>query len=145
MSVTEQVERLLSAVDVTKATGPDEFSPRLLKRCAKELSGPLYAVFTSCLGENKWPSQWKEKRMVLVHKKNSKFFNYRPISLLFVVGKVLERIVAEVICQHLSGNHLLIDRQFGFRPSHSTSDLLLLLSKDWQDGLDTLVVVLEIA
>ena len=57
---TEQVERLLSAVDVTKLTGPDDVSPRLLKWCAKELSDPLSTFFTSCLRENKWPSQRKE-------------------------------------------------------------------------------------
>ena len=89
--------------------------------------------------------------MVPIHKKNSRSepSNYRPVLLLSVVGKVLERIVAEVICQNLSENHLLSDRQFGFRPSCSTSDLLLLLSKDWQDaldeGLDILVVALDIA
>ena len=89
--------------------------------------------------------------MVPVHKKNSRSepSNYRPISLLSVVGKVLEQIVSAVISQHLYENHLLSDRQFGFRPGRSTADLLLLLSKDWQDaleeGLDTLVVALDIA
>ncbi|XP_050698030.1 uncharacterized protein LOC126985992 [Eriocheir sinensis] len=52
VSVTAgQVERLLSALDAGKAVGPDDISPRLLKNCAKELSGPLSAVFTSCLME----------------------------------------------------------------------------------------------
>lgn len=147
----EQVERLLGTVDVSKATGPDDISPRLLKHCAKELSTPLTTIFKSCLRENKWPSAWKEARVVPVHKKNSRTepSNYRPISLLSVMGKVLEQIVTGAICQHLSDNHLLSDRQFGFRHGRSTADLLLLLSKDWQDaleeGLDTLVVALDIA
>ena len=146
-----QVEKLLRAVDVGKATGPDDVSPRILKHCAKELSGPLTTVFKSCLRERQWPSIWKKARVVPVHKKGSRSAptNYRPISLLSVVGKVLEQIVAGVICQHLSENHLLSDKQFGFRPGRSTADLLLLLSKDWQDaldgGLDSLVVALDIA
>ncbi len=83
--------------------------------------------------------------MVPVHKKKlrSDPNNYRPISLFSVVGKVLEKIVGEAICLHLRESQLLSDRQFGFRPGRSTADLLLLLSKDWQDaldeGLDTLV------
>ena len=147
----EQVAQLLSAVDVGKATGPDDVSPRLLKNCSRELADPLTTVFTSCLNEKKWPSIWKKARVVPIHKKNSRSepSNYRPISLLSVVGKVLEQIVATAICQHLSENHLLSDRQFGFRPGRSTADILLLLSKDWQDaldeGLDTLVVALDIA
>ena len=86
--------------------------------------------------------------MVPVYKKNSRSepSNHRPVFLLSVVDKVLERIVAEVICQHLSENHLLSDRQFGFRPGCSTSGLL---SKDWLDaqgqGLNNLVVALDIS
>ena len=89
--------------------------------------------------------------MVPAHKKNSKSepSNYRPISLLSVVGKLLEQVVAGVICQHLSEHRLLSDRQFGFRPGRSTADLLTLLSQGWQDaldeGLDTLVEALDIA
>ncbi|XP_063876903.1 uncharacterized protein LOC135109454 [Scylla paramamosain] len=89
--------------------------PRLLKHCARELSAPLTTVFTSCLREKKWPTVWKEARVVPVHKKNSRSEpnNYRPISLLSVMGKLLEKIVAVAICQHLSENHLLSDRQIG--------------------------------
>ena len=85
--------------------------------------------------------------MVSVHKKNSRSepSNYRPVSLLAVVGKVLERIAAEVICQYLSENHLLSNREFGFRPGRSISDLLLLLSMDWQDALDEILDILVVA
>lgn len=60
MVMAEQIERLLAAVDVSKATGPDDVSLRLLKHCARELSAPLTTIFKSCLRENKWPSVWKE-------------------------------------------------------------------------------------
>ena len=148
---SEKVEQLLREVEESKATGSDDVSPRLLKRCASELSGPLTSVFQSCLRENRWPTMWKEARVVPAHKKNSKSepSNYRPISLLSVVGKLLEQVVAGVICQHLSEHRLLSDRQFGFRPGRSTADLLTLLSQGWQDaldeGLDTLVMALDIA
>ena len=101
VSVTaEQVERLLSAMDVAKATDPDDVIPRLIKQCAKKMSGLLSSVIISCLKRNKWPTLWKEARVVPAHKRNSKSepSNYRPISLLSVMGKVLEKIVAEIIC-----------------------------------------------
>ncbi|XP_045122826.1 uncharacterized protein LOC123511207 [Portunus trituberculatus] len=75
--------------------------------------------------------------------------HYRPISLLSVMGKVFEKLVAAVIWQHLDEHQLLSPHQFGFWPGRSTSDLLLLFSQEWQDildeGLDTLVVALDIA
>ena len=146
---TEQVKRLFGALDVGKATGPDDVSPRLLKHCTNELSASLTTVFSSCLSENKWPSVWKEAGVVPVHKKSSRHepSNYRPISLLLLMGKMQEHIVTTAICKHLDGNHFLSDRQFSFRSGRSTADLLLLLSKDWQNSLekgrDTLVVALD--
>uniref|UniRef100_A0A0P4VTV9 Reverse transcriptase domain-containing protein n=1 Tax=Scylla olivacea TaxID=85551 RepID=A0A0P4VTV9_SCYOL len=145
------VERLLQGLDVQKATGPDNISPHVLKQCARELAVPLTTVFSACLWENTWPLVWKEARVVPVHKRSSRSDpkNYRPISLLSVVGKVFERVVADVVCRHLQDNYLLSDQQFGFRPGRSTSDLLMLLTGGWQDaldgGLDSVVVALDIA
>ena len=66
-----------------------------------------------------------------------------------MLGIVFETIVAADICQHLSEYQLFSDRQFGFRPSQSTSDFLLLFSQDWQnilnEGLNNLVMALDIA
>ena len=50
---TEQIEQLLSAVDVTKTTGPDDVIPWLFPWYAKELSGLLSTIFMFCLKENK--------------------------------------------------------------------------------------------
>ena len=146
-----QVENVLRDVDVGKATGPDNISPRVLKNCARELSGPLATIFTACLEHKKWPAAWKETHVVPVHKKESRSGprHCRSISLLSAVGKVFEKMVAETMWRHLNQQNLLSPHQFGFRPGRSTSDLLLLLSQEWQDtldeGLDTLVVALDIA
>uniref|UniRef100_A0A0P4WNB5 Reverse transcriptase domain-containing protein n=1 Tax=Scylla olivacea TaxID=85551 RepID=A0A0P4WNB5_SCYOL len=71
------------------------------------------------------------------------------MSLLSVMGKVFEKLVASVTWQHLDEHQLLSLHHFGFRSGRSTSDLLLFLSQEWQDtldeGLDTLVVALDIA
>ena len=137
MEVTrERVEHLLKAVDVKKASGPDYASPKVLRHCSSELAGPLTEIFSSCVLENLWPSIWKEARVVPVHKKKSRSdpCNYRPISLLSVVGKVFERIVVETLTHHLDDNTLLSNHQFGFRAGRSISDLLMLLSRDWQDS-----------
>ena len=152
VSVTAaQVKRVLEEIDAGKATGPDNISPRVLKYCAEELSAPLANIFAACLEEKRWPSAWKEACVVPAHKKDSRTdpSHYRPISLLSVVGKVFEKLLAADIEKHLADNNLLSPQQFGFRPGRSTSDLLLLLSQEWQDSLDegrdTLVVALDIA
>ena len=51
--------------------------------------------------------------------------NYHPISLLPIVSKVLERIVAEQLKGHIAKNSLLPAEQFAYRPQHSTEDALV--------------------
>ena len=135
-----------------KGTGPDEVSQRLLKHCDSELSAPLTTVFLCSLSDNKCPSVWKEARVVPIHKKSSRHepSSYKSVSLLSMIGKVLEQVVNTAFYQHLDENHLLSERQFGFRLDRSTADLLLLLlSKDCQGGLegglDALVVAQNIS
>ncbi len=76
--------------------------------------------------------------------------DYRPISLLSALGKVLEKMVANTFWRHLNQHSLLSPHHFFFRPGRYTSDFpLLLLSQKWQytldRGLDTLVGTLNIA
>ncbi|XP_063881678.1 uncharacterized protein LOC135111930 [Scylla paramamosain] len=81
-------------------------------------------------------------------KKKTVAKNYRPVSLLPVLSKVLESIVASRVTEHLEKHHLLCGRQFGFRPGRSAADLHLLLTSEWSAALDagkaTAVVALNI-
>jgi len=71
-----------------------------------------------------------------LHKKKSKSdpANYRPISLLAILSKVLEHVVAAKFKVHIAP--LLNPHQFGFRPGHTTLDLLLNLVQRWSDALE---------
>ena len=70
MVTQEQVERLLRAVDVRKATGPDDISPQVLRHCSEELAWPLTKIFTACAREKTWPVMWNKARVVPIHTKN---------------------------------------------------------------------------
>ena len=145
-----EVKVLLRDLDDKKAVGSDSISPRLLRQCAEELARPLAVIFNNSLRSSTWPELWKVSSVVLLHKKSSKTEekNYRPVSLLPVLSKVLETIVASRLTQHLERHHLLSTRQFGFRQGRSAADLHLQLSSEWGAALDrgkaALVVALDI-
>lgn len=145
-----EVKAVMLKLDEEKAVGPDNLSPRLLRQCAHELAGPLTTLFNECLRTSRWPSAWKMSRVVPVHKKDDKTSakNYRPVSLLPVLSKVLESIVAARVTEHLEKHHLLCTRQYGFRAGRSAADLHLLLTSEWSAALDagktTAVVALDI-
>lgn len=147
----EEVKQLLLQVDVKKALGPDNISPHILKKCAYQLAAPLTLLFRTCLEQQVWPYLWKCARVVGVHKKKSKtkVENYRPVSLLSVLGKIYEKIIVKKMTTFFDDNHLLSLKQFGFRQKRSTSDLLLKLTTKWNKSLDkgkyTYVIALDIA
>ena len=132
------VLRQLSKLDSTKATGPDGIGARVLKKCAPEIAGILAKIFGLSFSVSKLPSQWKDADVVPVFKKGDRSSpsNYRPISLLCIVGKVMERIVSDKLRSFLFINNLISCRQFGFRPGHSSLDLLLTLHQRWNDALN---------
>ena len=122
---TEEVARTLLALDSTKATGPDEIPSRLLKDTAWQIAPSLTQIFNKslCLGEI--PDEWKLANIVPIHKKGDKsqVENYRPISPLSIVSKVLKRCVLRNIRDRLQ--QLINDSQHGFTPGKSCTTQLL--------------------
>ena len=78
-----------------KSHGFDMFSIHMIKICGESILKPLELIFKSCLEIGKFPIEWKKANVVPVHQRNSKQLieNYRPISLLPVCGKILERLI----------------------------------------------------
>ena len=134
----KDVKRTLRKLKPDKATGPDEVPTRILKECSAELARPLSCLFQLCFSNGMFPHQWKIAHVIPVHKRNSKSdpSMYRPISLLSNISKVMETIVQIQLQTYLLKYHLISDRQFGFRPHHSTADLLTVLSQQWSNTLD---------
>ena len=74
-----------------------------------------------------FPDAWKLARVTPIFKEglNTDPNNYRSISVLPLVGKLMERVVFNQLYQYLNSNYLLTDSQSGFRPMFSTETALL--------------------
>jgi len=110
------------------APGPDGISAKALALAAEVLGDGLRHLFNRCLEEGRFPSCWKVGRVVLLHKEGKPAGSpsaYRPICLLDEAGKLLERIIAARLRQHLSRvGPDLADCQYGFREGRSTIDAI---------------------
>ena len=126
--VTEQeVIDMLCTLNANKAVGPDIISNRMLVSVKEEISKPLCSLFNKSLREKVFPSDWKIAHVIPLFKNGDKSLpsNYRPISLLSCVSKVLEKIIFKHVFNHLLENKLLYKFQSGFIPGHSTSHQLI--------------------
>ena len=121
-----------------KATGLDTLSTRLLKTGVENFSTPLTHIFNLSLTSGKVPEEWKTARITPIFKEGSKtdVNNYRPISVLPVTLKVLERAVHDQFYLFLTDHNLLTPNQSGFRKQHSTSTALLHIIDMMQRDID---------
>jgi hypothetical protein len=145
------VSKLLRSIDTTKSAGLDGITGLVLQKCARVLCDPLTRLFQRSFDAGTLPSDWKLSKIIPVYKKGDKTCpaNYRPVALLSVVSKIMEKYIAFHIVRHLDKERLLSDNQFGFRSGHSTLHPLLILHHLAAEALDKLqelrVVALDIA
>ena len=146
-----EVQETLKSLNVGKAAGPDSVSNRLLKELAVPLSLPLCNLFNYSLHTGQVPSSWKEANITPIHKKDdpSEVSNYRPISLLNTIGKVLEKIVHKHVFNYLNDNNILTSLQSGFLPGDSTvnqlADLYNTSCKALDDGKEVRAIFCDIS
>ena len=128
----------LVSLDVTKSSGPDEISAYMLKHTAASISSSITTLFNKSLSFGCVPTEWKLARVTPVPKvsKPTSPDHFRPISLLSILSKILEKHVCSLVRDHLASNSLLSDHQWGFRPGRSTTSALLSTLSDWHDELD---------
>ena len=110
----DEVLSVLKRLDVNKATGPDNIPGRILKESVDVIAPSLCELFNKSIRLGVVPEEWKCTKIVPVFQKDNKDHaeNYRPISLLSLVSKVMERCVFNAIKEHIA---TLITRcQHGF-------------------------------
>ena len=111
---------------------------RMIKLCDMALVTPLKIIFINCLRRGIFPDIWKHANVVPVHKKNEKNVkgNYRPISLLPIFGKILEKLIFDSLYSHLVSSKLLNPNQSGFRPGDLTINQLISITHTIFTALD---------
>ena len=146
-----EVIRIVNKLKSKSSSGLDGISNVLLKAIIKDISSPLTTIFNKSLNEGIFPEQMKIAKVTPQYKAKDKTLpvNYRPISLLPVISKILEKIVHKRMYSFLVKKLLLYDSQFGYRPNHSTTDAILefvgRVIKGFERGENTLALFLDLS
>ena len=138
-SVSENsILTILKATQVSKATCMDNLSGRFLKDGAKVLSKPISDLCNLSITSEKFPDPCKVAKLKPLYKKGSltKPCNYRPISLLPLISKVIEKVIHDPTSISLNSKNLLYTYQSGFRKKHSTDFCLSYLNDKILKGFD---------
>ena len=134
----DECQSRLTELNLRKSTGSDGIPSRMLWIAGAVIAPPLCSIINLSLSTGCFPTAWKNAFVKLLHKSGPRnvVSNYRPISLLPVASKILERVVRDQLYSHLSTNHLLSLCQSGFRPGHLTTTTLLYVTNECYQALD---------
>ena len=144
----EEVKKCVQSIS-TKAIGSDNLSLEMILPVLDVIAPVVTHIINFSLSCNVFPSQWKNAYVIPLPKTSNPtaITDYRPISILPILSKVLETIVHNQLYSFLSSNNLLCPYQSGFRSFHSTVGALLNISEDIRCALDntklTVMVLLD--
>lgn len=121
-----------------KAPGRDGILANTLKKNLDFFAPVLQHLIACILKSGQFPRELKNATTILIYKKGDpdKLENYRPISLLSVFSKVVERVLAEAIEKHLESNQIISDCQFGYRKNKGTQDAILCVQKTVSEAFE---------
>ena len=139
MRVTEEeVLVILRKLQVDKSVGPDGISNKLLKMASRTLAPSMTMMFNKILSRGTFPRIWKQANVTPIHKKGSRQYvkNYRPISLLSCVGKILQRLLFNKLYAMCEERELLTWRNSAYKNNDSTVNKLIHIVNDTCKILD---------
>ena len=147
------LSKIIKDLNPNKSHGHDNISIRMIQICGESIIPPLILLFESSIQSGNFPDSWKKGNITPVHKKQSKNLvnNYRPISLLPILGKVFEKIIYNSLFNYLLNNQLLSENQSGFRKGDSCVSQLISITHniykafDGNPSLETRGVFLDIS
>ena len=124
-----EILNLLYGLVASKASGMDGISAKVLKIAAPSLA----LIFNQSISTGIFPSDSKIARVTPIFETGAKhdMENYRPISVISIVSKIMEKLIYNQLYDYLMNSNILSNSQHGFRPCHSTTTALLDITSRW--------------
>ena len=121
-----EVNNLIVNLANKHSSGYDDISNHMLKWLHPVITEPLSIIFNLSIKQGIFPDYMKVVEVVPLHKGGDESLcnNYRPISLLITISKLLEKIIYKRTYSFLEKNNILFQSQYGFRTRHSCTDAI---------------------
>jgi hypothetical protein len=123
----DELDKIIDSIKPKSSCGFDLLTNRMLKKEKKRFSTIIIDLINETIMSNTFPEALKIAKVIPIYKKGDKSNpnNYRPISLLPVLSKVLEKVINKQLTEKLDELNIIDDNQYGFRSNHSTEDAVI--------------------
>ena len=146
----QEVQKLVHDININKSSAIEGIATRVLKKAFQFSLDKITKIFNLSFSQGKVPTMWKKSQVTPIPKSGNlrSVNNYRPISLLPLPCKLIERIVHNRVYGFLEKEKILTKKQGGFRPGHSTVDTLCKftdeLLRNNNVAIDTVAVFIDL-
>ena len=147
----QEIVKLIKKLPNKKSSGYDNIDNVLLKAIKNELVMPLCMIFNESLSQGIFPTCMKVAEVVPLfkHKDRREKSNYRPISLIMTLSKLLEKLVYKQVYMFLNATNQLYCSQYGFRTGYSCNqavcELVGEIAKNTEKNWTTVCVFLDLS
>jgi ribonuclease HI len=143
---SNEMSSIFTDINAKKCPGDDGLDPTICERLRLSHPETLRAIYNKSIELGKIPTAWKKSIVCPIHKvkkgQKENPANYRPIGLLSMIGKGLEKIINDRITYTIKRNNLISPNQYGFCPGRSTITALENLVKKSNEFKDKYKIVM---
>ena len=129
---------LIKSLNVNKGTGPCSIPQKILNIICDSIANPIVIIANISFLTGVHPERLKIAKVIPIFKGGSKMLtsNFRPISLLSNLNKIMEKLMFNRVHSFLEKENLIYNKQFGFRRKHSTNHALINITEQIRESLD---------
>ena len=118
----EKVKKYIDSLKINTSTGYDDISAKTLKDASETLAPFITVILNLSYEMKEFPNCMKKATITALHKKKDTniISNYRPLSILPSLSKILERSATTQLVEYLEKNNILSTNQHAYRKMHGT-------------------------
>ena len=133
----DDVEKVITSLSNSNSFGLDEIDTYIIKLIKSEILPPLTHIVNISLSSSEFPSAWKKSKLIPLHKKGDSLNpkNYRPVAIIPIFSKILERVVFNQMVEYISANQLIHPNHHAYRSNHNTTTALIQLYDGWVESV----------
>lgn len=134
----DDIIKVIDNLKPKTSAGEDKISNKLIKVIKNYIAEPITQIINQILTTGTFPDKLKIAKVIPIHKKDDKtvFNNYRPISILPCLSKIIEKVIHQQVHSYFTEFNLYYPAQYGFRKEHSTEYALLELIDKLTNSMD---------
>ena len=134
----EEVRRIILNLKNSKSSGVDRIDTYIIKLMVDDILPAVTHIVNLSIQQAVFPSLYKIAKVIPLYKKEDPLLpkNYRPVAILCILSKVIERVIFLQIVNYMNSNNLFHPNHHGFRAHHSPTSAMVQMYDTWVQAVD---------